>query len=196
MECFPFSKTIALRAVADTGRVFTVGLQPRAGRAKYDKAVKECLCDPKGRTPASSAGCFLGGQHRRNPCSPNDAAPRRSARFDGMTWPVTSQSNGIRITGEALLGGRGRPLALQLFDIGGHVYRLDTPKVTNPLPGRCAPEAQAPPCFGDGQIRDGESLSGLHIPLLSPIEPPLDTVTLASHPRTAPSNRATDPAQY
>jgi hypothetical protein len=49
-----------------------------------------------------------------------------------MTWPVTSQSNGIRITGEALLGGRGRPLALQLFDIGGHVYRLDTPKVTNP----------------------------------------------------------------
>jgi hypothetical protein len=53
-----------------------------------------------------------------------------------MIWPVTSQSNGIRITGEGLLGGRGRPLALQLFDIGGHVYRLDTPKVTNPLPGR------------------------------------------------------------
>ena len=37
-------------------------------------------------------------------------------------------------TGEVLRNGRGRALAAQLFDVRGHMHRLNAPEHVNPLP--------------------------------------------------------------
>jgi hypothetical protein len=55
------------------------------------------------------------------------------AGFDGTTWPVTSQSNIMRMPGEMLLDRWRRHFPEELLDIGGYMHRLNAGEFANSL---------------------------------------------------------------
>src|ERR1700730_9251714 len=56
------------------------------------------------------------------------------AGFDGNTWPVTSQSNNMRMQARCCLTEGGDMSGGEVFDISGHMDRLHVLQPGNPLP--------------------------------------------------------------
>jgi hypothetical protein len=71
----------------------------------------------------------------------------------GITWPITSESNSMRVQARCCVTV-GRPPGLQQFDVRGHVHRLNAPEFTNPLPFAPA-----------GEIGGGAAISRPRVPV-------------------------------